>query len=252
MVSDRLLLDVQYAHVGNNFILDFHDRPTARRAADADRLDRPQRPLGRAERDHPSGQQPDVQHELLPAGRMGGDHAFKFGGYWRDANSDVDQPHRRLRDGALPDRRDATTANDCAPAADRLPGATSTRDGYSVYDLTNFSAYVQDTITHGRADAAARPPLRLQPRQGAGAPASRRTRSCRTVAAGDQLRRRRPGRRVQQLLAAPRPDLRPAGQRQDPRARQLRALLRPGRHRRRRRPDQPGRRDDAPLPVGRR
>ena len=27
VVSDRLLLDVQYAHVGNNFILDFHEDP---------------------------------------------------------------------------------------------------------------------------------------------------------------------------------------------------------------------------------
>ena len=34
VVSDRLLVDMQYAHVGNNFILDFHE-PTicARRAA---------------------------------------------------------------------------------------------------------------------------------------------------------------------------------------------------------------------------
>ena len=29
VVSDRLLLDVQYAHVGNNFILDFHRRIAA-------------------------------------------------------------------------------------------------------------------------------------------------------------------------------------------------------------------------------
>ena len=43
----------------------------ARRAADAHRLDRPERPLGRAERVHPAGQQPDVQLELLPAGRAG-------------------------------------------------------------------------------------------------------------------------------------------------------------------------------------
>ncbi len=45
VISDRLLVDVQYAHVGNNFILGFHSPRTARRSADAHRLDRTERPL---------------------------------------------------------------------------------------------------------------------------------------------------------------------------------------------------------------
>ena len=99
---------------------------------------------------------------------------------------DVDQPHRRLRDGALPDRRSATTARSPATGCQ----VDLTRDGFSVYDLMNYSAYVQDTITHGRAtlqlglrydynkDTARRGEHRRQPAR-------------RSVAAGDQLPRRR-------------------------------------------------------------
>ena len=67
VVSDRLLLDVQYAHVGNNFILGFQSpdlrdvQPTLVVSTGMNGRS------ARAERLHPSGQQPDVQLELLPA-----------------------------------------------------------------------------------------------------------------------------------------------------------------------------------------
>ena len=69
VVSDRLLLDVPYAHIGNNFVARLPLAGAARRAADDHHLDRPQRPLGRAERVHPSGQQRQRELELLPAGQ---------------------------------------------------------------------------------------------------------------------------------------------------------------------------------------
>ena len=47
VISDRLLVDVQYAHVGNNFVLDFHDRRPGRRAAAPHRREQPERPLRR-------------------------------------------------------------------------------------------------------------------------------------------------------------------------------------------------------------
>ena len=46
VVSDRLLLDLQYAHVGNNFTLGLQSPDLRDGAADAHRLDRPERPLG--------------------------------------------------------------------------------------------------------------------------------------------------------------------------------------------------------------
>ena len=71
---------------------------------------------------------------FLPA-KMGGDHAFKFGGYWRDALQPRSiSAHRRLRDRALPDRRlrPTTASTRRRPAAQ----VDLTRDGYSIYDLT--------------------------------------------------------------------------------------------------------------------
>ena len=84
--------------------------PRSRRCATSSRRSivarRDERPLGRAERQHPPGQQPRrrTRTTSCPA-RLGGDHAFKIGGYWRDALRRVDQPHRRQRHRALPDRR---------------------------------------------------------------------------------------------------------------------------------------------------
>ena len=46
---------------------------------------------------------------FLP-GEVGGDHAFKFGGYWRDTYSESISHTGGLRDGALPDRGRRTTA----------------------------------------------------------------------------------------------------------------------------------------------
>ena len=102
---------------------------------------------------------------FLPA-VMGGDHAFKFGGYWHDANSTSINHTGGYATVRFPTDAASAGNSTCATAAGGCQ-VDLTRDGYSVYDLTNFSAYVQDTITHGRVDAAARRPLRLQPRHGA-------------------------------------------------------------------------------------
>jgi hypothetical protein len=78
-----------------------------------------------------------------------GDHAFKFGGYWRDSysesightggNATVRYPTQAAYDG-----------NTCATGTAAGCAVSLTRDSHTIYRLTNVSAYVQDTLTHGK------------------------------------------------------------------------------------------------------
>ena len=76
---------------------------------------------------------------------MGGDHALKFGGYWRDSNYAESTATPAVTRARAFRRR---PHNDC-PRSRRAPTgcqcATSIRDGYTIYSLTNYSAYAQDT-----------------------------------------------------------------------------------------------------------
>ncbi|MCU1381780.1 MAG: hypothetical protein JWL71_477 [Acidobacteria bacterium] len=145
VVTDRLLLDVQYAHVGNNFILGFHSpeladqQPTLivstglnGRSATASVFIRPVNSLN------------FNANYFLPS-KLGSDHALKFGGYWRDSNT-TSITHTG---GFATLRYPTDLSNDCSLAATGCQADLS-RDGFSVYDLLNYSAYVQDTVTHGR------------------------------------------------------------------------------------------------------
>jgi hypothetical protein len=153
VLSDRMLVDVQWAHIANNFILDFHE----------DALKDVQRTLivstglnGR------SGTQSvnirpansiNFNANYFAPGTMGGDHTFKFGGYYRDNFSESPS----TTGGRAIARFPTAITNDCAALAAANPNtitawcqAQLTRDGLSVYDLKNVSAYVQDTFTHKR------------------------------------------------------------------------------------------------------
>ena len=144
-MSDRLLVDVQYAHVGNNFALGFHAPELANveptlivstglngRSATASIFIRPVNSL-------------NFNANYFMPSKMGGDHALKFGGYWRDSNT-TSITHTG---GFATVRFPTALTNDCSLASTGCQADLS-RDGYSVYDLLNYSAYVQDTITHGR------------------------------------------------------------------------------------------------------
>jgi hypothetical protein len=145
VVSDRLLLDVQYAHVGNNFTLglqspDLRDvQPTlvvstgmnGRSAAESVFI----RPVNSV----------TANASYFLPGFVLGDHAFKIGGYWRDSNT-TSIGHTG---GYATVRYPTATTQDCSLAATACQ-VDLTRDSYSVYDLENYSAYVQDTVTHGR------------------------------------------------------------------------------------------------------
>ena len=232
VVSDRMLVDVQYSHVGNNFILDYHDPSLA--------TVQPYLIVSTSlnGRSTPDGSQSvnirpvnavNVNMNYFMPGTMGGDHALKVGGYWKDANSYNSTHTPRQRRGALPDLVHATTARSRRRPARRRSRATAR----PIYDLLNISAYVQDTYHAQAADDAARPPLRLQPRPGAGVVGRARTRWCRSCCRRSTSPA--PIRRSSFHNFSPRLgftyDL--TGDGKTLAARQLRDVLRPGRHRRR-------------------
>ena len=86
-MSDRLLLDLQYAHVGNNFTLGLQSpdlrttQPTlivstglnGRSAAESVFI----RPVNSL----------TFNSNYFVPNFIGGDHSLKFGGYWRDSNT---------------------------------------------------------------------------------------------------------------------------------------------------------------------
>jgi hypothetical protein len=165
VVSDRMIVDVQYTHVGNNFTLGFHSpelrdvQPTVivttgmngRSGAESVFV----RPVNSV----------TAQATYFRPGFLGGDHSFRIGGYWRDSNTtslthvggfamlrfprttNYAEPWIRNIDGGTV--IDAT-GNDCGLASTGCE-VDLYRDGYTVYDLLNSAAYVQDTITRGRA-----------------------------------------------------------------------------------------------------
>src|SRR6185295_7838765 len=77
-------------------------------------------------------------------GVLGGDHALKFGGYWRDSNTTSLAHMGGFARVRFPNSID----NDCSLASTGCQ-VDLYRDGNSVYDLLNVAAYVQDTYTLG-------------------------------------------------------------------------------------------------------
>jgi hypothetical protein len=145
VVSDRLLLDVQYAHIGNNFTLGLQSpdlrttQPTfvvatgmnGRSAAESVFI----RPVNSL----------TFNSTYFRPGFLGADHSFKFGGYWRDSNTTSINHTGGYGTVRFPTAAD----NDCSLSATNCQ-VDLTRDGYSVFRLLNNSAYVQDTITKNR------------------------------------------------------------------------------------------------------
>src|SRR5581483_6081270 len=85
-------------------------------------------------------------------GKLGGDHAFKIGGYWRDNYSEGDTHTGGNAQVRFPTLAEVSNPNDCATLAVGCQ-VNLTRDAQTRYDLSNVSAYVQDTYTHGRLTA---------------------------------------------------------------------------------------------------
>ena len=150
VVSDRLLAEVEYSHVGNNFILDFHDPSLATvqpylvvssglngRSGSASVNIRPVNSV-------------NVNGNYFMPASFFGDHAFKFGGYWRDAYSETIS----LLGGNATARFPTQSAFDndtCSLGVSSGCAVTLFRNGDTPDRLTNISAFAQDTITHGKA-----------------------------------------------------------------------------------------------------
>jgi hypothetical protein len=136
VLSDRALIDVMWAHLGNNFALDLQDpslydvQPSLEtttglwgRSYNASIFLRPTNSLD------------VVSTYFLPA-TAGGDHSFKFGYRWRSAHS----TSINHRGGFI----EARFTNGAANAADIY------RDGYSESHLDTHAFYAQDTFTRNR------------------------------------------------------------------------------------------------------
>jgi hypothetical protein len=149
VLSDRTLVDVQYSHVGNNFILDFHDPSLA----DV----QPTLIVNTGLNGRSGSQSVNIRpvnavnvnmNYFLPA-KFGGDHQFKIGGYWRDSLSETISHVGGYATARFPNQ--AAYDNDtCATGVSAGCGVDLRRDGHSTNRLTNDSIYAQDTYTHNK------------------------------------------------------------------------------------------------------
>jgi hypothetical protein len=151
VLSDRLLLDVQWAHVGNNFTLDFHD-PSLATVQPTFIINSPASLNGRSGTQslnyRPASSVNVNMNYFMPA-TMVGDHSIKFGGYWRDNYSLTQGKTGGNATARFPTAAELASPNDCATLAAGCQ-VTLTRDNQTAYDLLNVSVYVQDTITKNK------------------------------------------------------------------------------------------------------
>jgi hypothetical protein len=136
VISDRWLVDVMWSHLGNNFVLDFHEdglRDVQPRLETSTGL------WGRSYQAssfmRPTNSFDITSNYFLP-GRLGGDHALKVGYRWRSAHS-TSLNHRGGNivarfSGGEPDSADIY------------------RDGNAVSHLDTQAFYIQDTFTRNR------------------------------------------------------------------------------------------------------
>jgi hypothetical protein len=136
VINDKWLVDVMWAHLGNNFVLDFHEdelrdvQPRFEistslwgRSFNASTFLRPTNSL-------------DVVSSYFMPAKMGGDHSLKFGYRWRSAHS----TSLNHRGGFI----EARFRNGVAAEADIY------RDQNSESHLNTNAFYVQDTFTKNR------------------------------------------------------------------------------------------------------
>jgi hypothetical protein len=154
VISDRWLVDVMAAHLGNNFVLDFHD--DGLRDVQA-RQETTSQVWGRSFQAstflRPTNSFDVVSSLFLPA-RAGGDHSLKFGYRWRNSHSTILNHHGGFID--------ALFTNGAPTAADiwRDQSSESHLDTHAIYLQDNYSRN-QLTINLGirldRQDDSAEP-----------------------------------------------------------------------------------------------
>jgi hypothetical protein len=134
--SDRWLAEVQYGHLGNNFVLDFHEDSLADvQAAFETTTGAYSRSFQQSVFLRPTNSIDVTSNYFLP-NRLGGDHAFKMGYRWRTAHS-TSINHRG--------------GNIIARFTNGIPNSADIyRDGYTEGHLDTHALYFQDTFTINR------------------------------------------------------------------------------------------------------
>ncbi len=141
--SDRLLLDVAWSHLGNNFILDFHEDslndvqrklevPTGVYSTSFDRSGPYIRPTASV----------DATISYFLPGVLGGDHSWKLGARYRTARE-----HSELHVGGNTEARFSSPAGAPYTVSD---SATLYRDSITNYMLRTAAVYLQDTYTRNK------------------------------------------------------------------------------------------------------
>jgi hypothetical protein len=132
--SDRWLAEVQWSHLGNNFVLDFHEDSLAdvQRALEIS-TDVWSRSFQRSGPFIRPTHSVDVTTSYFLPGALGGDHSFRSGFRWRTAGE-----HSESHVGA---NTTARFLNGVATEADLH------RDSIVDYELRTLAAYLQDTYT---------------------------------------------------------------------------------------------------------
>ncbi len=134
--SDRLLMDVMWSHLGNNFALDFHEDSLADvQAAFETSTGGWSRSFQSSSFLRPTNSF-DVTSSYFMPNTLGGDHAFKLGYRWRSAHTKSLNHHGGFAD--------ARFTNGVANSADLW------RDGNAIAHLDTHAVYLQDTFTKGR------------------------------------------------------------------------------------------------------
>jgi hypothetical protein len=133
ILSDRWLLEVQWAHLGNNFTLDFHEDSLSTVQP------RQETTTGVYARSYQQSvflrptQSVDVTSNYFLPGMLGGDHQFKVGYRWRIAWGESINHYG---------------GNALARYTNSLPNSADLyRDGHTAYDLGTNAFYAQDTYT---------------------------------------------------------------------------------------------------------
>jgi hypothetical protein len=143
--SDRFMMEAQYAHVGNNFTLDFQEpelanvQPTFEigtglwgRSFQASNFVRPANSF-------------DLTGTRSTSGLFGGDHAIKFGVRYRQDRA-ISKNHR----GGNVEARWRDANGDRIFQSSEAAEANMYRDSFTDYNVFNTSFYVQDTFTKNK------------------------------------------------------------------------------------------------------
>ncbi len=147
VLTDRLLFDVQYAHVGNNFTLTFQD-PEQRDIQP--RFDIASGVWARSFNEsifvRPTESIDLTTSYFLPAA-LGGDHAFKVGYRWRTARA---ESISHTGGNAVPRYSDISSADVGRRTCSTFEGGCNAdlfRDGHTNFNLLTHAFYVQDTYS---------------------------------------------------------------------------------------------------------